>query len=130
MAAKNWATALSYAHSPYPTSATTQVPWKWRLNFTLPAPMPTSGNVTLASADHANEFVYVNNENTPFTTFYPDSSGGNGFIRQTNYAKYAVKEIAIPMARLRAGANTIYPGHELGLGHGQPRHVRLHQPLR
>lgn len=111
VAANNWATALSYAHSPYPTSTTTQTPWKWRLNFTLPAILPTTGNVTLtiafASADHANEYVYVNNENTAFAMFYPDNSGGNGFIRQTNYAKYAVKTITIPVARLRAGANTI-----------------------
>ena len=109
--ARNWATALPYAQSPYPTSATTQVPWKWRLNFTLPAVLPTTGNVTLtlafASSDHSNEFVYVNNETTVFTSFYPDNGGGNGFLRQTNFAKYGVKTIAIPVSRLRPGANTI-----------------------
>ena len=109
--ARNWATALPYAHTPYPTSATTQVPWKWRLNFTLPAVLPTTGNVTLtiaaAGSDRSNEFVYVNNEVTAFTTFYPDNGGGNGFLRQTNFAKYGVKTIAIPVARLRPGANTI-----------------------
>ena len=109
--ARNWATALPYAHSPYPTSATAQVPWKWRLNFTLPAVLPPTGTVTLtiavAGSDRSNEFVYVNGEITPFTTFYPDNSGGNGFLRQTNFAKYGVKTIAIPVARLRPGPNTI-----------------------
>src|SRR5699024_102053 len=32
---------------------------------------------------------------------------GNAFLRQTNYAKYSVKEVSIPMSRLRPGANTI-----------------------
>ena len=108
---RNWATALPYAQSPYPTSATTQVPWKWRLNFNLPATLPTSGNVTLtlafASSDRSNEFVYVNDETRTFTTFYPDNGGGNAFIRQSNYAKYGLKRISIPISRLRPGANTI-----------------------
>jgi hypothetical protein len=109
--ARNWATVLPYAHSPYPTSTSTQTTWKWRLNFTLPATLPTTGNVKLtiaaASSDRSNEFVYVNDESRLFTNFYPDNGGGNAFLRQSNYAKYGVKTISIPMANLRPGANTI-----------------------
>jgi hypothetical protein len=111
VSANNWATALPYAHSPYPTSTSTQTTWKWRLNFTLPATLPTTGSVKLtiaaASSDRSNEFVYVNDESRLFTSFYPDNGGGNALLRQSNYAKYGVKTISIPMDKLRPGANTI-----------------------
>jgi hypothetical protein len=109
--ARNWATALPYAQSPYPTSGSTQVPWKWRLNFTLPATLPTTGNVKLtlafASSDRSNLFIYVNNETTLFTSFYPPNGGGNGFLRQTNFTKYGLSTVLIPVSQLRPGANTI-----------------------
>lgn len=109
--AGNWASALPYVHSPYPTSDSTQTAWKWRLHFTLPAALPATGSTRLtiatASSDRSNEQVYVNDEATPFTSFYPPNGGGNAFLRQSNYAKYGVQTISIPMNKLRPGANTI-----------------------
>jgi hypothetical protein len=108
---KNWANVLCYAHTPYPMPDGTRAPWKWRINFTLPDAIPTTGNATLtiayASSDHANQYLYVNDESRLFTYFYPENSGGNAFLRQTNYAKYATKTVSIPYSRLKAGVNTI-----------------------
>lgn len=111
VAAKNWDSALCYAHTSYPDTDSTRVPWKWRIHFTLPNTIPDSGNATLtiayASADHANQFVYVNDETTLFTSYYPDNAGGNAFLRQSNYAKYSVKTLGIPYSKLKAGDNVI-----------------------
>jgi hypothetical protein len=42
-----------------------------------------------------------------FTSFYPDNGDGNAFIRQANYAKYAFKQVLIPMNKFVTGNNTI-----------------------
>jgi len=80
----------------------------------LPANLPTTGNARLtiayASNDHAQQWIYVNNENTLFTSYYPDNGDGNAFIRQTNYAKYTYKQVLIPMNKLVTGTNTITLG--------------------
>ncbi len=111
VAGKDWANKLPYAHSVYVNTDQTLSTWKWRLNFTLPSDIPTTGNATLTIAyagnDHAQQWIYVNNENSTFNTYYPENGGGNGLLRQTNYAKYSTKTITIPMSRLRPGANTI-----------------------
>ncbi len=111
---RNWSTKIPYVHTKYPDVAAIPAPgdaWKWRLNFTLPAGFSTSGNARLtiaySSNDHAQQWIYVNNENSLFTSFYPDNGDGNAFIRQANYAKYAYKQVLIPMNRLVAGNNTI-----------------------
>ncbi|MDI9364282.1 MAG: polysaccharide lyase family protein [Flavobacterium sp.] len=114
VANNNYSKVLPYAHTRYPDTAA--VPnigdsWKWRLKFNLPAGFSTSGNARLtiafASTDHAQEWIYVNNENSLFTSFYPDYGDGNAFLRQTNYAKYSYKQILIPMNKFIVGANTI-----------------------
>ena len=111
VADKNWAQKLCYAHTPYPDTDSTRAAWKWRIHFTLPNTIPATGNATLtiayASADHANQFIYVNGENKLFTNFYPDIAGGNGFLRQTNYTKYSIKTVSIPFSKLKAGENII-----------------------
>lgn len=107
----NWQSVLNYAHSPYPDSTKGLQTWNWRLNFNLPAGLPTTGNATLtvayASADHASQFIYVNNESSRFTNYYPDNSEGNALLRQDNHAKYALSTITIPISKLVAGKNTI-----------------------
>lgn len=114
IASNNYSKVLPYAHTRYPDTAA--VPgigntWKWQLKFNLPAGFSTTGNARLtiafASTDHAQEWIYVNNENSLFTSFYPDYGDGNAFLRQTNYAKYSYKQILIPMSRFVVGANTI-----------------------
>ncbi len=112
VADQNWATVLPFAHTKYPDAAFAPAElWKWRINFTVPAGTPTLGNARLtivyASNDHAQQWIYVNNENAPFTAYFPDNSDGNAFIRQANYAKYSYREVLIPMSRLLAGNNTI-----------------------
>lgn len=111
VADKNWDSVLNYVQSPYQDSTGGRQPWKWRINFNLPAGLPTSGNAVLtiayASSDHSNQFIYVNNEARLFTNFYPPNSGGNALLRQANHAKYGVSTVNIPMSRLQAGLNTI-----------------------
>ena len=108
----NWASVLPYAHTKYPDAAfTPATQWRWRLNFVLPPGMPTAGyarlTIAYASNDHAQQWIYVNNEATPFTTYFPDNGDGNAFIRQANFAKYATRQVLIPMSRLLAGSNII-----------------------
>ncbi|MCJ8163892.1 polysaccharide lyase family protein [Pontibacter sp. E15-1] len=110
--ANNWADVLPYAHTKYPTEEFAPGDgWKWRFNFTMPANMPTEGDAKLtiayASTDHAQQWIYVNDESRTFKTYYPDNGDGNAFIRQANYAKYSTKEILIPMDKLVPGENTI-----------------------
>jgi hypothetical protein len=111
VSARNWDSALCYAHTSYPDTDSTRAPWKWRVHFTLPNTIPATGNATLtiayASADHANQYLYVNDESKLFTNFYPDEAGGNAFLRQTNYAKYSVKTVSIPYSKLKVGDNVI-----------------------
>jgi hypothetical protein len=108
---KNWATALPYVHSSYFKTDGTRESWKWRLNFNLPVGIPTTGNAKLtiayASADHAQQWIYVNNESATPIMFYPPISDGNAFLRQSNHAKYTTKVVDIPMSKLKSGANTI-----------------------
>ena len=112
VADNNWASKLSYAHTKYPTPlfAPGDI-WKWRLNFILPAGFSTTGNARLtiayASNDHAQQWIYVNNEAATPTNFYPDNGDGNSYIRQGNYGKYAYKQVLIPMNKLVVGSNTI-----------------------
>ncbi len=109
---KNWSTKLPYAHTKYPKEDFSPGDiWKWRLNFNLPANLSATGNAKLtivyASTDHAQQWIYVNDESRTFNTYFPANGDGNAFIRQANYAKYSYKEILIPFSRLRSGANTI-----------------------
>jgi rhamnogalacturonan endolyase len=103
----NWAVDWNYAHSPYPS---TLVTWPWRINFNL-ASVPASGNATMtfafASSDHSRMDVYVNDDVTLFASFYPNEGGGNALIREGIHAKYGLNYLAIPVSRLRVGANTI-----------------------
>lgn len=125
VADNDWATKLPYAHTKYPDSAFAPADiWKWRLNFTLPSGIPTTGNAILtiayASNDHAQQWMYVNNESSLFTSYFPDNGDGNAFVRQANYAKYSYKQISIPMSRLRSGGNTItlvMPSNSLWVSH-------------
>jgi hypothetical protein len=85
--------------------------WKWRVNFNL-ASVPASGDATLtlawASSDHARMQLYVNNEASQFgPNLYPPNGDGNALIREGIHAKYGLSTIAIPVSRLRVGANTI-----------------------
>ncbi|MBC7721649.1 MAG: T9SS type A sorting domain-containing protein [Pedobacter sp.] len=114
VADKNWGKVLPYAHVRYPDTAA--IPnigdsWKWRLKFNLPAGFSTSGSARLtiayASTDHAQQYIYVNNENSLFSYYYPDYGDGNAFLRQANYAKYSYKQVLIPMNKLVVGSNTI-----------------------
>ena len=112
VADKNWSSKLSYAQTKYPTTTFTPGDmWKWRLNFTLPAGTILSGNARLtiayASNDHAQQWIYVNNEAATPTAYYPDNSDGNAFIRQANFAKYTYKQVLIPMSKLMVGNNVI-----------------------
>lgn len=63
--------------------------------------------IAFAGSDHANIFVYVNDESRELTRFYPANGGGNALIRQSVHAKYSVSYVAIPASRLLEGANTI-----------------------
>ena len=114
VANNNWATTLCYAHTKYPDTSAIANPgsaWKWRLNFTLPAGFDTTGyarlTIAYASSDHAQQWIYVNDENSLFTGYYPAGGDGNAFIRQSNYAKYTYNQILIPMTKLNAGSNVI-----------------------
>ena len=111
VADKNWETALPYAHCPLLQSNGSLNAWTWRLNFYIVNHIPTSGNATLtiafASSDHSQMRVYVNDESSYLTYFYPDNGGGNALLRQSIHAMYAIKEIQIPMSRLHKGKNTI-----------------------
>jgi len=111
VANNNWSTALPYAHCPYRIADGSISSWKWRLNFTLPANTVLTGNALLtiayAGSDHAQQWIYVNNENSLFTSYYPENGGGNTMLRQANYGKYSYKKISIPMSKLKIGANTI-----------------------
>lgn len=136
VASKDWPNKLCYAHTGYPNITGGLGQWKWRLNFTLPAGIPTTGNATLtiayASSDHAQEWIYVNNENSTFVTYYPDNAGGNAFLRQSNYAKYSVKAVSIPMSRLKAGANTItllMPSTSSTVNHVMYDYISLEAPV-
>jgi len=136
VASKDWANQLCYAHTGYPNTTGGLNSWKWRLNFTLPSGIPTTGNATLtiayASTDHAQEWIYINGENSTFITYYPDNAGGNGFLRQTNYAKYSVKTISIPMNKLKTGANTItllMPSTSSTVNHHMYDYISLEAPV-
>ncbi len=108
VASKDWANKLFYAHIAYPTG-TTSATWRWDLNFNL-ANLPSTGNATLtiayASVDGASQGIFVNSANQ-FTRFYPPNGGGNAFTRQSNYAKYGVATVSIPVSQLKNGANFI-----------------------
>ncbi len=108
---KNWQNVLNYAHSPYLDASGGMQVWKWRINFTLPANLPSTGNATLtiayASADHARQQLYLNDDTKEFTAFYPLISEGNAYVRQDNHAKYTVSTVSIPLSRLVAGKNTL-----------------------
>ncbi len=110
----NWKDVLPYVHTKYPDAATIPVAadaWKWRLNFTLPSGFTTTGNARLtfaySSNDHAQQWIYVNNEAATPINYYPANGDGNAFIRQANFAKYATREVLIPMNKFVAGNNTI-----------------------
>ena len=136
VADNNWGTKLNYAHTKYPTeSFAPGDAWKWRINFVLPAGTPTTGNARLtiayAAADHAQQWIYVNNENTLFNSYYPDFGDGNMFIRQSNFGKYSYKQISIPMNRLVVGNNTItlvMPSNSLWVSHLMYDYLSLELP--
>jgi hypothetical protein len=112
VADKNWATALPYVHSKYYNAdGTINGNWLWKINFDLPAGMPTTGNAKLtiayASSDHAQQWIYINTESGSPIAFYPPLGGGNAFLRQSNHAKYATTVVDIPMSKLHSGSNYI-----------------------
>ena len=112
VADKNWSTVLPYVHSKYfNADGTISGNWNWKINFDLPAGMPTTGNAKLtiayASSDYAQQYIYVNTESGTPINYYPPEGGGNAFVRQSNHAKYATKVVDIPMSKLRAGSNYI-----------------------
>jgi hypothetical protein len=105
---KNWADAFCYAHSSYKQDTNAAVPWTWNLNFTLKN-KPTTGVATLTIAfagnDRGSMVVTVNGRQ--IQKFYPPNGGGNALLRQSNFAKYGVTEIQIPVANLKIGKNTV-----------------------
>lgn len=110
----NWAKKIPYVQTKYPDTAANANAgniWKWRINFAMPTVLPSAGNARLTIAyagnDNAQQWIYLNNENSLLTSYYPSNGGGNGFIRQTNYAKYSVKEILIPMNKFVPGNNIL-----------------------
>lgn len=111
VAEKNWATAFPYAHSKMvQTDGTTLAGWEWNLNFNLDT-VPPSGNARLtiayAGSDYAQQWIRVNSATKTFAAYYPPIAGGNALQRQSNHAKYCSKEISIPVANLKKGANVI-----------------------
>ena len=109
---KNWNSALPYVHSKYYNAdGTINGNWAWKINFDLPAGMPTTGNAKLtiayASSDHAQQWIYINTESGTPINFYPPLGGGNAFLRQSNHAKYATQVVDIPMSKLHSGSNYI-----------------------
>ncbi|WP_207495919.1 polysaccharide lyase family protein [Aridibaculum aurantiacum] len=137
VAQNDWATKIPYAHTKYPdVNGAPGDTWKWRINFTLPQGIPTTGNARLtiayASTDHAQQWIYVNSESSTFTTYFPENGDGNAFIRQANYGKYSHKEISIPMSRLRSGSNTItlvMPSNSLWVSHHMYDYISLEAPV-
>jgi hypothetical protein len=112
VADKNWNTALPYVHSKYYNAdGTINGNWIWKINFELPAGIPTTGNAKLtiayASADHAQQWIYINTESGTPVSFYPTIGDGNAFLRQSNHAKYTTSAIDIPMSKLHSGTNFI-----------------------
>jgi len=109
--ASDWSTDLNFVHNSYTVNGVRN-PWKWRLNF-LMSGVPASGNATLniafASANNATLNLYVNNESSTFATITPASppAGGNALQREGIHAKYITQQVAIPVANLRTGTNTI-----------------------
>jgi len=134
---KNWSEMLCYAHTKYPAADSTPGDvWKWRLNFNLPANFPTSGNARLtiayASSDHAQQWIYVNNENSIFKAYYPANGDGNAFVRQSNYAKYSYSHIDIPLSKLHAGGNTVtlvMPSNSAWVSHIMYDYISLELPI-
>ncbi len=104
-AGRDWNYAqTSYVKDGQPTA------WKWRVHFPLAA-APTSGTATLtlaiASAQHANINVYVNDESAPVATVKPTVQGGNALLRESIHGKYCVEYVGIPAGKLRSGENVI-----------------------
>jgi hypothetical protein len=112
VADKNWNTALPYVHSKYYNAdGTIAGNWIWKINFDLPAGMPTTGNAKLtiayASADHAQQWIYINTGSGTPISYYPAIADGNAFLRQSNHAKYTTSVVNIPMSKLHSGSNYI-----------------------
>lgn len=109
---KDW----NYVQCGYLTG-TNWAPWRWRIHFNL-TNLPTKGDATLtiayASANRAHTEIYVNDEDKMFTMVRPSVDGGNALIREGIHAKYCVERVAIPMSRLKDGANTISLVNSLG----------------
>jgi rhamnogalacturonan endolyase len=84
--------------------------WPWRISFNLTNP-PTAGDaaltLALAGAYQVSIAIHVNDEDKVLTRLVPALSGGNAVNRQGIHAKYDVEHVAIPMALLHNGANTI-----------------------
>jgi rhamnogalacturonan endolyase len=117
VAANNWSNALNYCHSVDNMPST---PWKWHLNFTLPAVRPGTYWLNIAYATAASiQVIRVNNDSTIFTTFTPTNGnpGASTYLRQGIHAKYTVARVPIPSGNLRAGTNTITLDHEVHSNH-------------
>lgn len=105
--ARDW----NYVHTAYRAGDKVE-PWKWRIHFDLDKTFdPARGDAALciafASAQRASVQVYVNDETAPVATVTPAVQGGNALLREGIHAKYCHHEVAVPAAKLRAGANTI-----------------------
>jgi len=136
VADKNWATALPYAHCPLLQSTGAMDAWRWNLNFNITDSIPNTGDATLtlafASSDHAQLRVYVNDQSSYLTYFYPDNAGGNALLRQSNHAMYATKEVKIPMSKLHRGKNTIslvMPSTQSMVNHVMYDYMSLEAPV-
>jgi len=83
--------------------------WDWQVKFRL-GQVPSHGDATLtiafASAHTPRLFLLINGDPEPLTRINPPVSGGNALLRQGIHAKYSFVNIAIPVSRLKSGANT------------------------
>ncbi|HEX8310122.1 MAG TPA: polysaccharide lyase family protein [Chthoniobacteraceae bacterium] len=106
----NPATDWNFAQSSYWKEGK-RAAWPWRIHFTLADPLPTAGDATLtlafASADGARIDVQINDTPNLHAKLYPAVERGNALVREGIHAKYCLHHIAIPVAKLRPGANTI-----------------------
>jgi len=117
VADNNWSNALNYCHS---VDNIPSPPWKWHINFNLPAVRPGTYWLNIAYATAASiQVIRVNNDGSIFTTLTPTNGnpGASTYYRQGIHAKYTVAHVAIPSGNLRAGTNTITLDHEVHSNH-------------
>jgi rhamnogalacturonan endolyase len=97
-----------YAHSALWQLDGKTVAWPWNLHFDLPS-VPASGDATLvvAIASSISARLQVTVNGTPLESQVPPVEGGNSLLREGVHAKYCTMSFKIPVANLKAGANTL-----------------------